>query len=329
MNRVGTNTRVSHKVLASLALGLLACLVPLAASESAAQSTGGETLEEAVVQEMHGSGETAAFSTAAVQDGSGAPDQVNVRRTEDGWAFGTAVIPAPEKKGAYPQGWLFVAEQTQSGWDVGLEGSPEFSQLAQEAPEAVVDGEEKDLFAQSAESSETQGGEFTTMAAGSRFRLPWRLDRGWTMSGGPHGWSTGYDRPYTALDLSGGDGKVRAADAGKAYLMCDTRRGWIRVVHSDGYATDYYHLANNIKPRGGTKRVDAGEFLGYTGTDVSCGGKAYGRHVHFALRRNGDHIALDGRKLGGWTFQEGQSYEGYATHNGTRRNAGDRLRNYG
>lgn len=320
MNEVETDARVSRKVLAILAFGLLAAIPSLAASESAAQSGGGETLEDTVIQEMHG-GETGTLSTAAVEDSEAGADQVNVRRTEGEWAFGTAVIPAPEKKGAYPQGWLFVAEQTQDGWEVGLEGSPEFSQLAEEAPEAVVDEEEKGLFAQS--------GEFSTQAAGSRFRLPWHLDRGWTMSGGPHGWSTGYDRPYSSLDFNGGDGKVRAARQGKAYLMCSTRRGWIRVVHSDGYATDYYHLSHNIKPNDGSKRVDEGEFLGNTGTDVSCGGRAYGRHVHFALRRNGEHIAVDGRTIGGWTFQGGQAYQGHAAHRNTRRDPGERLRNYG
>ena len=322
MNRVQVDARGSRKVLALLALGVLAVILPLTASESVAQSAaGGETLEEAVVGEMHGGEGTGTLGTAAVEGGSGAPDQVNVQRTEVGWAFGTAVIPAPEKRGAYPQGWLFVAERTADGWDVGLEGSPEFSQLAEEAPETVVDGEEKELFAPS--------GEFSTQAVGARLQLPWRGDRSWTMSGGPHGWNTGYDRPYSALDLAGRDERVRAAGAGKAYLMCGSRRGWIRVVHKDGYATDYYHLSKNIKPNDGTTRVNEGQFLGNTGTDVSCGGKAYGRHVHFALRRNGDHIALDAKTIGGWTFQEGQAYKGYATHRDTRRDAGERLRNYG
>lgn len=321
MKMVDTKARVSRKALWVLVFGLLALVLPIAASESGAQSAGGETLEEAVVAEMHGGGETGTFSTAAVEGASGAPDQVNVRRMEGGWAFGTAVIPAPEKKGAYPQGWLFVAEENESGWDVGLEGSPEFSQLAEAAPETVVDEEEKGLFAQS--------GEFSTLATNTKLQLPWREGKSWTMSGGPHGWSTGYDRPYSALDFNGGDERVRSAGAGKAYLMCDTRRGWIRVVHADGYATDYYHLSHNIKPNDGTKRVDAGDFLGNTGTDVSCGGKAYGRHVHFALRRNGDHVALDGRTIGNWTFQQGEAYEGHATHRDTRRNVGDRLLNYG
>ena len=316
-----TGTRASRRVPALLlALGLLGACSLLAISESGAQSAGEPTLQEAVVQEMHGGDQ--AQTLRAADSSAAEPDQVNVRRSEDGWAFGTAVIPAPNKKGAYPQGWLFVAEQTPSGWEVGLEGSPEFSVLAEEAPETVVDAEEKDLFAPSS-------GEFTTQATKSRFRLPWHLDRGWTMSGGPHGWSTGYDRPYSALDFNGGDGKVRSVRQGKAYLMCNTRRGWIRVVHSDGYATDYYHLRGNIKPGSGSKRVDEGDFLGYTGTDVSCGGSATGRHVHFALRRNGAHVALDGRTIGGWTFQEGQAYYGYATHNGTRRDTGERLRNYG
>jgi LasA protease len=321
MNDTHTSARASRRVpVLLLALGLLGASSLLAIPESGAQSADEGTLQEAVVQEMHGGEQVGTLRVA--EDSAAGPDQVNVHRSEHGWAFGTAVIPAPNKRGTYPQGWLFVAEQTPGGWEVGLEGSPEFSALAEEAPEAVVDAEEKDLFA-------TSSGEFTTQAAGSRFRLPWRLDRGWTMSGGPHGWSSGYDRPYSALDFAGGDEKVRSVRQGKAYLMCDTRRGWIRVVHSDGYATDYYHLKGNIKPGGGSTRVDEGEFLGYTGTDVSCGGAAYGRHVHFALRRNGAHVALDGRTIGGWTFEEGQAYGGYATHKGTRRDPGERLRNYG
>lgn len=320
-----TKTGLPRRVTTLVALGALACILPLAASQSEAQSaSGGESLERAVVSEMHGGSETGAYGTAAAT--SGAEDQVNVRKTDGPWAFGTAVTPAPQKRGAYPQGWLFVAERTPAGWEVGLEGSPEFSQLAQEAPQAVVDDQEKGLFAH---SGDAPSGEFAAQGAGFRLRLPWVLNRGWTMSGGPHGWSTGYDRPYSALDFNGGDERVRAAGAGKAYVMCNTNRGWIRVVHANGYATDYYHLARNIKPRDGVKRVEEGQFLGYTGTDVSCGGKAYGRHVHFGLRRNGAPIALDGRVAGGWKFHEGSAYGGYATHNDRRRDVGNRLRNFG
>ncbi|HET7478058.1 MAG TPA: peptidoglycan DD-metalloendopeptidase family protein [Rubrobacteraceae bacterium] len=296
------------------AIGLLA----LAASGAAAATSDG--LEAAVTNAMLQEGDSArGLSVSEKQERT----QTNVERTSEDnkWAFGTAVIEAPKKEGYYPEGWLFVAQKSGGTWKVGLEGTPEFSTLAEDAPDSVVDDGEKEMFSRS--------GGLELQSTSTGLQLPWKRGVRWKMSGGPHGWSTGYDRPYSALDLTGGSGKVRAAGRGRVYTMCSTNRGWIRVYHPNGYSTDYYHLRKNIKPRDG-RRIRAGAFLGYTGTDVSCGGSASGRHVHFALLRGDRHVALDNKTIGGWTFQQGAAYKGYAKHKTIKRfPPNGLLRNYG
>lgn len=312
------------RLLALVALGTLGVLA-LVDSGAAAEPTDQDGLEAAVVDEMLGqktarsAAESFGFSSVERREKT----QTNVQRTsEDGnWAFGTAIVEAPKKRGAYPAGWLFVAEKTAGRWNVGLDGTSRFEDLAARAPSAVIEEEEKKTFTASTER------EFQGLRTG--LQLPWKRGLGWKMSGGPHGWSTGYDRPYSALDLAGRGGRVVSAGAGRAVSMCGSRDGWIRVYHPNGYATDYYHLRRNINPLRG-KRIRKGAFLGYTGESTCGGGAAYGRHVHFALLQGRDrHVALDNKTLGGWTFQQGRAYYGYAQHGKVRRGAGSILRNYG
>ncbi|MFC7613969.1 peptidoglycan DD-metalloendopeptidase family protein [Actinokineospora soli] len=131
--------------------------------------------------------------------------------------------------------------------------------------------------------------------------------------------------PWSSLDLAGGDQRVRAARGGTAYTMC---KGWIRVIHDRGYATDYYHLWNNINVNGAA--VAAGAYLGDTGTDVTCGGAASGRHVHFALRQNSAYVGIAGHNVGKWVPENGgAAYQGSALHGSARVYAGGSLYNYG
>ncbi len=310
------------RLLVLSALGMLG-LLGLAASGVTAQTAGQSDLETAVVEEVLGqktarsAAESFGFSSAERREKT----QTNVQRTsEDGnWAFGTAIVEAPKKEGAYPQGWLFVAEKTSGAWRVGLQGSDAFSDLTQDAPAQVMEESEKELLTGSA--AESRGFQATS----TRLRLPWKRGLAWKMSGGPHGWATGYDRPYSALDLNGRGGKVRSAGAGRVYKMCGSADGWLRVYHYNGYSTDYYHLRHNIKPRDG-RRIKAGTYLGLTGQTTCGGGAAYGNHVHFALLRGSRHVALDNKTLSGWTFQQGKAYYGHAKRNTIRRYAGDLLR---
>ncbi|HEX5596616.1 MAG TPA: peptidoglycan DD-metalloendopeptidase family protein [Micromonosporaceae bacterium] len=238
------------------------------------------------------------------------------RRDGHRWAFGTAVLVAPKEEGAYPIGAVFVARSQGRAWQVAFDGEATFGELAAESP--VVTAAEKQIFTSSPSVLYANGDYRTGMA------LPFATGQTWTMTGGPHGWA-GYDSPWSSIDLAGGDQVVRATRAGTAYTMC---KGWIRVIHDRGYATDYYHLWDNISVNGSA--VSQGAFLGYTGTDVTCGGSASGRHVHFGLRQNNAYVPITGHDIGKWVFYNGGSaYQGGARHGSYAVGVGGGLYNYG
>ena len=230
--------------------------------------------------------------------------EVNVLREDHpGWAFGSAVRLAPAEEEAYPDGWLWLARRSESGrWRVAMEGSPEFAGLAGDRAE------------------QAQAVDYRT-----GMRLPYAVGQKWTYTGGPHQMSGG---ARSSIDLAGGDGKVRAARGGLAYHMCGSGRGWLRVVHDRGFATDYYHLRDAISADG--RKVKAGQFLGRIGTDVSCGGSATGAHVHFSLRRHGEYVDIDRYGIGKWSIRAGAAaYEGSAYHGSRLVRVGGTLHNYG
>ncbi|PSL52661.1 LasA protease [Saccharothrix carnea] len=243
---------------------------------------------------------------------------VTPARQHGDWAFGTAVLTTPPGSPRLPDGWLFVAHRADGAWTVALEGEPGFAELTGRAP--VVGEAERPLLAH-------QDGRPTTAAGGdlrTGMALPFAVGQTWAMAGGPHGWS-GAAAPWSSLDLAGGDQRVLAARAGTAYTMCT---GWVRVIHDRGYATDYYHLWNNINVNGAA--VSQGTFLGHTGTDVTCGGAASGRHVHFGLRQNSAYVGIAEHNVGKWVPQNGASaYQGSALHGSTRVYAGGSVHNYG
>ncbi|AZR80671.1 peptidase M23 [Bacillus thuringiensis] len=247
--------------------------------------------------------------------------QVNLKRLskDEHWAFGVVVILAPNVTGVFPEGKLFIAKKSTTSWKVALEGMDLFGELSQQIPHTMMNMQEKKTFS-------LLGNAQAFSQNRPELRLPYEKGQSWMMSGGPHGWS-GLDRPYSSLDLYGGDQRVLAAGDGMAYTMCSNNRGWIRIYHDNGYATDYYHLWNNIIPDG--QLVQEGTFLGYTGTDVSCGGYASGRHVHFSLLQGNTRVPLHGKELGGWVFFETSPYNGYAMHGSTVKYTGQFLYNYG
>jgi LasA protease len=242
--------------------------------------------------------------------------EVNVMREQAGqWAFGAAVAKSPT--GDYPDGWLFVAANDGNGWKVAFEGDYAFPELTAAAPEKVVSKQEKEVFASHGPTTQLTNGDYRT-----GMRLPYAIGQDWRLTGGPH------SDERRAIDLAGGDGKVRAARGGTMYTMCSSNRGWLRVAHNRGYMSDYYHLRNNLTGDG--RSVSDGTYLGDIGTDVSCGGSATGPHVHFSLRQGGEYIPIQYHDLGKWQMYNGADpYEGYARHGSTRVNAGGTLNNYG
>lgn len=248
-----------------------------------------------------------------------------IQRRDGHWAFGVAILPASRPDG-YPQGWLFLATRQAGTWNVSLDNAHGFTELAARAPETVFNRREKQTFAARDVSAQALSGN-------TGLRLPYALGQTWYMVGGPHGWA-GYDRPYSSLDLAGGDGIVRAAGGGNVYTMCadssngGTPGGWRRVYHPSGYTTDYYHLWHLTSLSGG-QWVDEGRALGQIGKNICARGSASGPHVHWGILIDDTRVAWHGRSAGKWVFWEGNAYEGSALHGSTRRYHGSGLYNYG
>lgn len=244
--------------------------------------------------------------------------QVSVTRRNGAWAFGTAVLPAPPDVDAEPQDWVFLAYRQHGTWQIGFAGEPAFAALSAQAP--IITAEERTIFAShGGPGSQAAGGDYRT-----GMQLPWAIGQAWTLLGGPHAWDAG-SGPRSSLDLTGGDQRVLAAKAGVAYTTCTGR---ILVYHDRGYTTRYYHLWNYGQFNG--QSVNAGAFLGNTGTEVGCGGSASSRHVHFSLLQNDNYVAIARHIIGKWVPMEGAAqYQGYALHGSTRVNVGGQLYNYG
>ncbi|MFI6820345.1 peptidase M23 [Micromonospora sp. NPDC050187] len=297
---------------------MLSAAVLLAATPAAATAAPAGDVTTAVAARLLGQKSVTADPHLRTADADDTRITVT-RRDGRNWAFGTAVVVAPQVEDAYPKGSVFVAHRDRSGWQVAFDGEAGFAELAEDAPSTVVSAREKEVFGAPSPGTMLANGDMRT-----GMRLPYAVGQTWSYTGGPHGWG-GSELPYSSIDLAGGDQRVLAARGGTAYTMC---RGWIRVIHDRGYSTDYYHLWNSINVNGAS--VGEGAYLGDTGTDVTCGGAAYGRHVHFGLRQNSAYVQIHDHSLGKWVFMKGgAAYQGYALHGSTRVNTGGGLYNYG
>lgn len=78
------------------------------------------------------------------------------------------------------------------------------------------------------------------------------------------------------------DGKVNAVNRNSA-----TAGGLLRIGHTNGYETQYFHLSSIVVQPG--QKVKAGELVGYSGgtTGTQGAGNSEQPHLHFELLRNG------------------------------------------
>lgn len=244
--------------------------------------------------------------------------RVDIRETDGEAAFGVAIVTAAMNSEDSPYAWLFTAEN-EGGWTVGLEGTSEFSETI--VGSELMDTEDREAIAASIDSEQVSPSQETGLG------LPFEVGTSMIMTTGPHGWS-GYDRPYSSVDFAGGNGTAHAARGGYAISLCN---GWTRVLHDNGFATDYYHLEDYQWLEGD---VPTGRYLGTQGNSLCAGGHTTGAHIHYTLRGYDDRdthwpVALHGRTLGGWTFAEGDAYGGYAYRNGTEVHPNQSMTNHG
>ncbi|WP_257325694.1 M23 family metallopeptidase [Pseudoalteromonas rhizosphaerae] len=172
-------------------------------------------------------------------------------------------------------------------------------------------------------------------AASFSMNLPWSSGYYW-YSGGAHS-NTGSGYPYSSLDFNNGSGGwgantpyVQAAHGGTItrFSSCN-----IRVTHSSGYSTNYYHMSNLQYSSGDF--VQSGAWLGRYANNyyqALCeGGQSSGPHVHFTLLYNGQQVSLHNQYISGHRIDVGNSnYDDncnnfYFERNGYRTCAWDRL----
>lgn len=238
---------------------------------------------------------------------------VRVDRAKGAWVEGVAYVEAAADEHGAPQGWLFVARRTAGSWDLALEGEPGF--LGAMGRAGTTTSSERATYVQAAKATRatSRTGAVRAAAAVSNdtgMQFPVKAGS-WFQMGSPHGWS-GSTGALSSVDISGSDGTVRAARAGTVRSLCN---GWTRIIHDNGYSSDYYHLTA-VRVTGGT--VGKNAVLGNQGTSLCAGGAAYGAHVHFGLRQydanlNGWYVSLDNKIIGSHRIRTGGYYTGGTT----------------
>ncbi len=313
------------RILIAISAAALLLALPVAGRELADDRAADAAATDGTAGDL-----VSAVAARAVGSTLGGRPRIDVQpRSTADWGFGSAVRPTFGVAAA-PQAWLFIAHRVAGRWQVALEGEAEFGRLSAEAPILAPD-ERRVLGAHAGDAGSTgtggQGGGGATAYGDRRtgIGLPFAVGTSWQLASGPH--PMGARGPRSAIDLTGGDGVVRAAAGGIAYTMCGGR-GWIRILHARGFATDYYHLRGNINVAG--VPVQTGDFLGHIGDDVSCGGYSTGPHVHFSLMRFGMHVELDRYSLGRWVVSAGPTARtGTLRHGSVVVGVGDLVFNYG
>jgi LasA protease len=227
----------------------------------------------------------------------------------DDWAFGISVIRAPEGVHGSPWGYLFLARQTVSGWDVRLETEDGFGEWLMLIPDGLIPGSGRATLidAAAARRNATRGD------GSSQLSLPWGVGGTWALTGGPHICCGSDTTGRGALDFAGGDRLVRAAREGTAWRVCSN---FVRIDHPDGWQTGYYHMPNETIQVSNGQSVTRGQYIGNQGDLSGCEGHAIGVHVHFSLRRNGTPQSWHDHDLGGWNVRAGAAeYQGCMVRN--------------
>ena len=271
------------------------------AYENASQAT---TLEKAVTQSILALGYTPQYGIL-----------VTTLAAQTEFVYGSVAFIVSAEGG--PISYLFLAQRVGGNWQVSLEGTQTFYSLLKSNPGQLVSQNERSILI-SGDGISIEGN------GSAQLSLPFGTGETWTLTGGPHGNLTGYERPWSALDLqsqdSGHQGLARAAADGIAHLTCGGRIGnFIRLDHANGWQTGYFHIAASSITVNDGQSVSRGQVLGRISTESApagsaCHGDASGPHVHFSLRRNGAVQAWDGMDVGGWTAHDGSAaYNGCLT----------------
>lgn len=142
--------------------------------------------------------------------------------------------------------------------------------------------------------------------------LPFAPGESWA-AGAPHRDGEKAPPPVNALDFAplSGPGRVLTIAAGKVFrIECDNGF-YLGVDHGSGWRSTYYHMVNQQAGLDGHE-VPVGTYLGEVGTELPCGGRADGPHVHISIYHGDRPVSVDGVRFGGYrAFGTGRDYAGF------------------
>lgn len=140
------------------------------------------------------------------------------------------------------------------------------------------------------------------------FQLPFPLGQAWTFNG-VHG------ARKDAIDFSVGRPWPRwRSDTGAMWVVA-AAPGVIRKVsncgveidHADGWTTVYYHVEQIVREAGEVQANEKIAIVANTPREAACdGGYATAPHLHFALKRYGAEVPINGLALSGWRIHSGR-----------------------
>ena len=236
----------------------------------------------------------------------GSPFEIGTLVQGGQWAFLTfACWPATNEDPVdviVPAVILFAtAYDARSGWQVFLEGTPEFSSSLADLPSGLLDDQSKAQILASPVDLSQIGRPASALVFTTG--LPWQQGTTWYYRTSIHGSNNGLD----FASPCGYVGEVKAADSGTvvwAYETC------ILVRRSDGLEIGYQHIASaDIAPWDPGDVVYRGTLLGHTTMESGCSGNTYAHHVHFWLQGQNPN----GSTFGGWTLNDPYLVKGGAS----------------
>lgn len=172
-------------------------------------------------------------------------------------------------------------------------------------------------------------------------QMPWRQGYWWIPNGAHSNTGSGY--PLSSIDVSydwpwwnSRTYSVAAAHSGRVRVFS---RCQVRVTHSSGWATNYYHMSG-IQVKNGqwvNRNTKLGNYASDRGTALCQGGSSTGPHLHFSLLYNGQYRSLQGVNLGPYKVDVGRySYDNncysfwlYNEYRGRKECAWNKIYNYG
>ena len=227
---------------------------------------------------------------------------VETIREADGWALASVMPRRPadleEKLDAYlADAELALAWQEGGTWKVALEGDRTWQSAIERAPGRLLGLQSKRLIS-AWESQAT-----LSKNAYVDWMFPWPIGQTWIFTQGPHGAYNG------ALDFgpivpTHTTWVVAPADA-VVIGACGTSQALLRFA--DGRVLGFYHLTGRPANIYVGARVTRGTRLGHAGTNIDCGGSAFGPHVHVFA---GAPASITGASFNGYTVTDDGWFNG-------------------